>query len=36
VRAAQLAIDLVHSDRAAHPKTILLEPKLIQRDSTRR
>jgi LacI family transcriptional regulator len=36
MRAAQLAIHLVNSDRPVHPKTILLEPKLIQRDSTRR
>jgi LacI family transcriptional regulator len=31
-----LAIDLVHPRRAARPKTILLEPQLIQRNSTRR
>ncbi len=36
VCAARLAIDLVNSGRAARPKTILLEPKLIPRDSTRR
>jgi len=36
VRAAQLAIELVNSDRAVRRRTILLEPKLIQRDSTRR
>ncbi len=36
IRAARLAIDLVNSDWAVRPKTILLEPKLILRDSTRR
>jgi LacI family transcriptional regulator len=36
IRAAQLAIDLVKSDRAMRPKTILLEPKVVQRESTRR
>ncbi len=36
IRAAWLAIDLVHSDKATRPQTILLEPKVIQRDSTRR
>src|SRR5438552_14201982 len=36
VCAARLAIDLVNSARAVRPKTILLEPKLIPRDSTRR
>jgi LacI family transcriptional regulator len=36
MRAARLAIDLVHSNRATRPKTILLDPRLIRRDSTRR
>jgi len=27
---------LVKSEKASRPKTILLEPKLVQRDSTRR
>lgn len=36
VRAARLAIELLHSDRATRPKTIRLEPKLIRRDSTQR
>jgi LacI family transcriptional regulator len=36
VRAARLALDLVNSDQAERPKSILLEPKVIQRDSTRR
>jgi len=36
IRAAQIAIDLVHSGNAMRPQTILLEPKIIQRDSTRR
>ncbi len=35
VCAARLAIDLVNSGRAVRPKVILLEPKLIPRDSTR-
>jgi LacI family transcriptional regulator len=35
-RAGQLAIDLVNAKRRVRPKTILLEPKLIQRNSTRR
>jgi LacI family transcriptional regulator len=36
MRAAHLAIHLVESERAVRPKTILLDPTLIQRDSTRR
>ncbi len=36
VRAGQMAVDLVESEKGSRPKTILLEPKLIQRDSTRR
>jgi LacI family transcriptional regulator len=36
VRAGQLAVDLVTSEKASRPRTILLEPKLVQRDSTRR
>lgn len=36
IRAARLAIDLVRAGTAVRPKTILLEPKVIQRDSTRR
>jgi hypothetical protein len=36
VRAGQLAVDLVNAQKNLRPKTILLEPKLIQRASTRR
>jgi LacI family transcriptional regulator, galactose operon repressor len=36
VRAGQLAVDLVNAQKSPRPKTILLEPKLIQRASTRR
>jgi LacI family transcriptional regulator len=36
IRAARLAIDLVNSDKPLRPKTIFLEPKIIQRESTRR
>lgn len=36
VRAGQLAIDLASATKGMRPKTILLEPKLIQRASTRR
>jgi LacI family transcriptional regulator len=36
VRAGQLAVDLVTAQKNLRPKTILLEPKLIQRASTRR
>ena len=36
IRAAQMAIDLVHSGKPMRPQTILLDPKIIQRDSTRR
>ena len=35
-RAAGLALSLVESKRTAKPETILLEPKLVVRDSTRR
>jgi LacI family transcriptional regulator len=35
-KAAQLAISLLDSKGPARPKTILLEPKLVVRDSTRR
>lgn len=35
-RAAQLAISLLGSKASARPKTILLEPKLVVRDSTRK
>jgi hypothetical protein len=36
IPAAQLAIGLVNSERAMRLKTILLEPKLVQRESMRR
>jgi len=36
IRAAQIAIDLVHSGAGMRPQTILLDPRIIQRDSTRR
>ena len=36
IRAARLAIDLVHAGGAVRPKTILLDAKIIQRESTRR
>jgi LacI family transcriptional regulator len=36
IRAARLAIDLVNADRPPRTKTILLEPKIVQRESTRR
>jgi LacI family transcriptional regulator len=35
-RAARLAIKLITADRTLPPKTILLEPKLVIRDSTKR
>jgi LacI family transcriptional regulator len=35
-RAAKLAIKLITSDRTLPPKTILLEPKIVRRDSTER
>jgi LacI family transcriptional regulator len=36
VRAGQMAVDLVNAQKGLRPKTLLLEPKLIQRASTRR
>jgi LacI family transcriptional regulator len=35
-RAARLAIRLITSDRALPPKTILLDPTLVIRDSTKK
>lgn len=36
IRAAQIAIELVQSGGALRPQTILLDPRVVQRDSTRR
>ena len=36
IRAAQMAIELVNSGTAPRAQTILLDPEVIQRDSTRR
>ena len=36
IRAARLAIDLVNADKPPRTRTILLEPKIVQRESTKR